>query len=64
MNFTIAGEEFAFTISVDGEGQLTGFTATREGLTYDCLIQVTSQGAERIIECCGANGCMAGGCSQ
>jgi hypothetical protein len=62
MNFTIANEEFTFTIEVDGEGNLTEFTATRDETTFDCKIQLTSRDAEPVIECCGANGCMAGSC--
>jgi hypothetical protein len=61
MNFTIAGEDFNFTLTVNSEGQLLAFTATKDSTTYDCSIQLVSQAnAERT--CCGPSGCTAGSC--
>jgi hypothetical protein len=61
MNFTIHGEDFVFTLTVDGDGQLTGFTATNGSTTFDCSIQLVSQANERW--CCIPNGpCSPGGC--
>ena len=61
MNFTIAGEDFNFTLTLNSEGQLTGFTATNGGTTYDCSIQLVSETpAERV--CCTPSGCTAGSC--
>jgi len=62
MNFTISGEEFDFTLEVDGSGNLTGFTATKDGTTYDCTIQLTSRANAEDQVCCGPSGCMAGSC--
>lgn len=61
MNFTIAGEEFNFTLTVNGDGQLTGFTATKGQTTYDCLIQLVSQSTPERV-CCGPSGCTSGSC--
>ena len=61
MNFTIVGEDFNFTLTVNSEGQLLAFTATNDNTTYDCSIQLVSQASgERT--CCGPSGCTAGSC--
>lgn len=60
MNFTIAGEEWVFTLQVDGEGNLTDFFAVKEGSTCSCLIQLIAENNGRT--CCGPAGCTAGGC--
>jgi hypothetical protein len=62
MNFTIAGEEYVFTLTVNGDGQLLSFTATKEGnTTYDCSIQLVSQTSPERA-CCSPAGCTAGSC--
>jgi hypothetical protein len=62
MNFTIAGEDYVFTLTVNGDGQLQGFTATKEGnTTYDCSIQLVSQTSPERA-CCSPAGCTAGSC--
>ncbi len=64
MNFTISGEDFTFTLSVDLNGTLTGFTATKDSINYDCSIQMTSTSGlmpERF--CCTPSGCTSGSCS-
>ena len=61
MTFTITGEDFVFTITVDSEGNLTDFTATRDGVLFDCSIQlVAAVTAARI--CCTPSGCTVGSC--
>ena len=62
MNFTISGEDFDFTLEVDGSGNLTAFTATKDATTYDCTIQLTSRTPEADRICCGPSGCMSGSC--
>ena len=60
MNFTIDG--FNFTLTVDGNNQLTGLTATKDNTTWDCTIQLVSQvDGDRM--CCGPTGdCRPGSC--
>jgi hypothetical protein len=61
MTFTINGEEFSFTLTVDAEGNLTDLTATRDGVTFDCTIQLVSEvNGSRV--CCSPLGCTAGSC--
>jgi hypothetical protein len=61
MNFTINGEEFSFTLTVDAEGNLTDFTATKDGVTFDCSIQLVSE-VNGSRTCCSPTGCMPGSC--
>jgi hypothetical protein len=61
MNFTINGEEFNFTLTVDAEGNLTSLTATRDGVAFDCSIQLVSE-VNGARTCCGPSGCTAGSC--
>jgi len=61
MNFTIAGEDFNFTLTVNGDGQLLGFTATKDNTTFDCSIQLVSQTSPERA-CCSPAGCTAGSC--
>jgi len=61
LNFTIVGEDFNFSLTLNGDGQLVGFTATKGNTTYDCSIQLASQSsAERV--CCSPIGCTPGSC--
>ena len=67
MDFTISGEDFTFTLQVDGTGQLTSFTATKSSgivgnTTYDCSIQVESQTNPPQVFCCTPSGCTSGPC--
>lgn len=66
MNFTIEGEDFNFTLTVDDEGNLISFTATKgSGITNDtfnCSIQVESQSTPPEVFCCTPAGCTAGPC--
>ena len=61
MTFTISGEDFVFTITVDSSGNLTDFTATGDGATFDCTIQLVAEGNGARF-CCGPSGCTAGSC--
>jgi len=64
MNFTISGEDFTFTLSVNLNGELTSFTAEKDSTSYDCSIQVTSSGGLMPeIFCCTPSGCTSGSCS-
>ena len=65
MNFTISGEDFTFTLSVNPNGELTSFTAEKDSTSYDCSIQVESSGALMPEAfCCTPAGCTTGGCSS
>ena len=61
MNFTINGEEWIFTLLVDSQGNLTDFTATKDGTTCTCSIQLVAEGTGGRT-CCTPAGCTAGGC--
>jgi hypothetical protein len=61
MNFTISGEEFDFTLTVDAEGNLTGFTATKDGVPFECSIQLVSE-VNGARTCCSPSGCTSGSC--
>ena len=61
MTFRINGEEFNFTLTVDAEGNLTDFSATKDGVTYDCSIQPVSD-VDGSRTCCGPSGCTSGSC--
>jgi hypothetical protein len=61
MTFTINGEDFTFTITVDTQGNLTAFTATGEGATFNCMIQLVSE-VDGSRVCCGPSGCTSGSC--
>jgi hypothetical protein len=61
MNFTINGEDFDFTLTVDAEGNLTGFTATRDGVPFNCSIQLVNE-VNGARTCCTPSGCTAGSC--
>ena len=61
MTFTINGEDFTFTITVDSQGNLLDFTATGEGATFDCMIQLVSD-VDGARFCCGPSGCTSGSC--
>ena len=63
MTFTISGEPFLFTLVVD-DGVLTSFTATDNGTTFDCFIQLEAQGLVEGMFCCTPTGCTSGGCSS
>lgn len=61
MNFTISGEAWVFTLVTDAQGNLTDFTATKDGVTCECSIQLVAQtNGDRT--CCGPAGCTAGSC--
>jgi len=62
MTFTIANSGFTFDLQVNGENQLTSFTATREGVSYVCYIQLESQGEVAQLVCCTPQGCVEGPC--
>ena len=62
MNFTIVGEDYNFTLTVNGDGKLIAFTATKDQATFDCSIQLVSQTAPPERFCCGPAGCTAGSC--
>lgn len=64
MEFTIENEDFVFNLVVDQDNQLTGFTATRDQVTYDCSIHLKSQLNSATL-CCRPNppgGCVEGPC--
>ena len=61
MNFTINGEEFVFTMTFDTAGNITDFTATRDGVTFECTIQLVSE-VNGSRTCCSPSGCTAGSC--
>jgi hypothetical protein len=61
MHFTINGEDFDFTLTVDSEGNLISFTATRDGVPFDCSIQLVSE-VNGARTCCSPSGCTAGSC--
>src|SRR5262245_16267427 len=61
MTFTITGEEYIFTLTVDTEGNLSSFTAVKGDITYDCSIQLSAHSVEQKV-CCTQWGCTAGGC--
>lgn len=62
MNFTISGEPFTFTVTVDGDGNLTAFSAADGETTYDCRIQLMPHDEAKSVRCCTPEGCMAGTC--
>jgi hypothetical protein len=64
MIFTINGEPYIFTLTVDLLNRVTGFTATNLSTTYDCKIQMTSQEDEPEVLCCTPSGCTQGGCGS
>jgi hypothetical protein len=61
MNFTINGEEWLFTLTLDGQGHLVSLIATKDGVTCDCTIQLVAQN-NGTRTCCGPAGCTAGSC--
>lgn len=61
MHFTINGEDFDFTLTVDSAGNLISFTATRDGVPFDCTIQLVDE-VNGARTCCGPSGCTAGSC--
>lgn len=61
MTFTINGEEWLFTLLVDSQGNLTDFTATKDGTTCTCSIQLVAENSGART-CCTPAGCTAGGC--
>jgi len=59
MEFQIDG--FTFTATIE-EGQLTGLTAEKDQVTYDCKIQLVSQ-VDESRQCCMPGGpCTSGSC--
>lgn len=62
MNFTINGEDFFFTLTVDSNGHLTAFTATKDNTVFDCKIKLVSE-ADGSTWCCIPGGpCQQGSC--
>lgn len=61
-NFRISGEDFAFTLVKDVNGNLTSFTATNDATIYNCEIQVTSSTNPQEVKCCTPSGCVEGPC--
>jgi len=61
MNFTISGEAWVFTLVTDAQGNLTDFTATKDGVTCECFIQLVAENNGNRT-CCGPAGCTAGSC--
>ena len=64
MIFTINGEPYIFTLTLDLLNQVTGFTATNLTTTYDCKIHLTSQQDDSEELCCTPSGCTQGGCGS
>jgi hypothetical protein len=62
MTFTIANSGFVFDLQLSGQNQLATFTATREGESYVCYIQLESQGEVEQMFCCTPQGCVEGPC--
>jgi hypothetical protein len=62
MIFTIDGEAFIFTMTLDGQGHLTALTATKDNTTYDCKIKLVSE-VDGSQWCCIPGGsCSPGSC--
>ena len=62
MNFTISGESYSFTLEVDGNGNLTLFTANEGDDIYDCSIQMIARTDPGTPVCCTPSGCTSGPC--
>lgn len=65
MVFTIENEDYVFSLVVDQDNHLTGFTATKDQVTYDCSIHLKSQLNSQVILCCRPyppGGCVEGPC--
>jgi hypothetical protein len=64
MTFTIANSGFVFDLQLNEQNQLATFTATREGSSYLCYIQLERQDEVAELVCCTPQGCVEGPCKQ
>jgi len=64
MVFTIENEDYTFSLVLDESNQMTGFTATKDQVTYDCGIHLKSRTQPQEYSCCYPPpiGCQPGGC--
>jgi hypothetical protein len=65
MNFIIDNANFVFNLQtqeVNGQNVLTSFTATSNGVEFNCYIQLVSEGEVETEFCCSPLGCTSGPC--